>query len=134
MSEYIASVPGAAVTKAAAGTLPAPSATTDGVSLITAKKSWKPHSRAGYSMGLVTLFADGAATVATPELWGFEPTHARWGFISALNGGTTITLSLTRSFYQQINLPTTFDSLAIVGTVGGGNNVGYVLMPIAEIA
>jgi hypothetical protein len=132
MPAYIQSVIGLAVTKAAAATLPAPTDTTvpiaDGVDI----RTWKPRSGAGYPAANVTLFADGAATLTNPELWGYEPTHGRWGFISSLNGGTAITLTTVRSFYQQINLPTMFDYLAVVGTVSA-NNVGYQLMPISSL-
>lgn len=128
MASYIYPITALALTKAVAATLPAPTATTDGLHIIT----WRPRSGAGYPIANITLFADGAATVSNAELWGYEPTHGRWGFIASLAGGSNITLSAVRSYYEQINLPCVFDYLCVVGTISA-NNVGYQMMPISSI-
>lgn len=144
-NSYVISVYGKTRNKAAAATLPAPTSTltanadfadpearyprvqiSEGVDV----RDWGPSGRqnAGYPAANVTLFADGASTVTNAELWGFDPVHCRWGLIQALDA--SITLSTTRSYFKQINLPTVFSHLCVVATISA-SNVGYQMTPIA---
>jgi len=138
---YIYPVTNLAVTKAVAATLPTPTTVlssddarypetlvSEGLDI----RKWRTVGGAGYPAALVCLFADGASVLTNTSLWGFEPTHKRWGYIALLAAAAagSVTLSATRSYYEQINIPTVFSHLAIVGTVSA-NNAGYTLTPLA---
>lgn len=140
MAKYIQPLDGLAVTKAKAATLPAPSATTDGCVIggsLAGAKTFSPRSGAGYPTCLLTIFADGAATLTNAILWGLEPLSGLWGpFVSAIPSNSalpaSITLSATQAFHVEINLPTVFTSIALVGSVSA-NNVGYTVYPVSDI-
>lgn len=129
--KYIKVVDGEAVTKTKAPSLNAPTgASTDGVDISRFAKI----SGQGWPLAMLAITGDGAGSLAAgAALWGFNPTVNLWGFIANLNNGSAITLSATQAFYQEIDTITAFTKLAVVGTVNGGINVGYQVIPLAEI-
>lgn len=114
-------------TKAKAASLATPAAVGDGVSVA----KWNDGG-AGYPKAYVVLDADGAATVSGGALYGLEPVTGLYCFISYLNNNTDITLSAALGYVEQFDLPTVFSELAVAGTVAGGANVGYTMVPIKE--
>ena len=132
MSTYIQPVHGLRQDKALAATLPTPSTATDGVDIT----KWRPFSGMGYTKCVVTLLADAAVTVTSATLYGYGPygigaTNV-WVAIGALNSGSTISLTSTAGWADDIDLPSVFDRLAVGGTVSGGN-AGYTVTPLAEV-
>jgi hypothetical protein len=116
-----------ALTEAAAATLPTPSGSGSGLSLST----WLMGGT-GYGMAEVVLTAAGSSTVTSATLYGFEPVTNEWVTTAALNNGNSISLTATLGYDQAIEMPQAFTRLDIGGTVSG-SNVGYTLIPIAEV-
>ena len=114
-------------TKSKAASLPTPTAAGAGVSVA----KWSDGG-AGYPKAYVALTADGAATVSNAALYGLEPATGVYCFISYLNNNTDIALSAALGYVEQFDLPTVFSELAVGGTVAGGANVGYTMVPIKE--
>lgn len=132
MSTYIQPVHGLRQDKALAGTLPAPSAATDGVDVT----KWRPFSGMGYTKCVVTLIGDAAVTVTSGVLYGYGPYGIGgafvWSAIGQLNSGASISLTATAGYAEDVDLPSIFDRLAVGGTVAGGN-AGYTVTPLAEV-
>lgn len=137
MSKYIQPVGGLAVAVAKAASLAAPVGNAGGA-LIT---SWAPRSGAGYPLGYLSLWADGSGTLSNAALWAFDPVSATiangptqgWGLIASLNNGNAIALAVGQNYYQEFDLATVFTRLAVVATIAGGVNVGYIVAPVAEM-
>src|SRR5690348_11987821 len=116
MAKYIQPIPGLAVTKAKAASLPAPAVATDGVSINTTPNIWAPRGGAGYPDAAIEISADGNCTLTSASLWGLSVVTGIWCFIANLNNGSAITLTTTRNYVQQFTMPTVFTALALVGT------------------
>lgn len=114
--------------ESAQATLPAPSLATHGVDIT----GWRQGGFAPRYVALA-LDADGAGTVATPYVYGYDATDTAWRIAGKLNDGNTISLTATAGFEAVLEDVAVFDRIAVGGTVAGGIAVTATAKPIEEL-